>query len=79
MSRVCTPIAKPTTYSTFSEWLERAESALLVEHGIRPIGIRPGAWTKMYIRGLTPEEAAKQVATEAFNKLPSSVRILRRG
>jgi len=78
MSRVRIPVAELATYSTFSEWPGTGEAVLLDEHGIRPIAFRPGAWTRMYIRGLTPAEAAKQAATEAFNKLPSSVRILRR-
>jgi hypothetical protein len=78
MSRVRIPIAKPATYSTFTEWRERAEAALQVEHGTKATRVRPGVWTKMYIRGLTPEDAARQAAADAFNKLPVSARVLGR-
>ena len=78
MSRVRIPVAKLATYSTFSEWLERAESILQVEHNTKSNRVRPGAWTKMYIRDLTPEDAARQVAADALNRLPISARILAR-
>jgi hypothetical protein len=61
-----------------SEWLEKAESVLQAEHNTKPTHVRPGAWTKMYIRGMTPEEAAKHAAGEALNRLPISARILSR-
>jgi hypothetical protein len=77
MSRVRIPVAQPATYPTFSEWLERAEAVLQVAHGTKPDRVRPGAWTKMYIRGMTPEEAAQQAAPEALNRLPVAERLLR--
>jgi len=65
------------TYSTFSEWLERAQLALENQHNTRRNVIRPGAWTKLYVRGMSPDEAAQRAATEASNKLPASARVLK--
>jgi hypothetical protein len=65
-------------YSSFSEWKERAEAVLQTEHSTRLTTVRPGAWTKMYIRGMTPEEAAAHAAAEALNKLPGGARIVGR-
>jgi hypothetical protein len=84
MSRVSSSAAKSATrksatYLTFSDWLALAERALANEHTTRPNVVRPGAWTKMYVRGMTPEEAAQRAATEARNKLPPSARNLIRG
>jgi hypothetical protein len=63
--------------STFLDWFAETAAILQDEHGIGSTAIRPGTWTSLYIRGMSPAEAAERVATEAINALPASERILR--
>jgi len=63
MSRVHIPAAKRATYTTYSDWLEKVEAVLKAEDDVKPTRVHPAAvWTKMYVRNMTPEEAAQRVA-----------------
>src|SRR5262245_15787128 len=71
------PAAKPATYSSFSEWLEQAESALQDKHGTGPTAVRPRDWRIWYIRGLSPEAAAQNAAAEALDRQLAIARVLK--
>jgi hypothetical protein len=54
MSRVSVSAAKP---ATFRDWLAQAHSILRTEYKSRPSALRPKEWTRLYVRGVTAEEA----------------------
>jgi hypothetical protein len=78
MFRLKSSAAKPATYSTFSEWLELAESALQDKHGTGPTAVRPSDWRIWYIHGLSPEHAARNAAAQALDRLLAIARVPKR-
>jgi hypothetical protein len=44
------------------------------EHSLRASSVRHRIWMQFYVRGLTPEEAARQAAIYATNALPMAER-----
>ena len=63
---------------TFGEWLAEAHNILRTKHNAEPSAIRPWEWTRLYVRGLSPEEAAQHASVEASNALTPNERRLRR-
>jgi hypothetical protein len=73
MSRV----TQPTSKQTYSDWFAEASAILQSEHGFLPTAIRPRGWKNMFMRNMSPAEAAERAATKAFNALPPGERLLR--
>ena len=74
MSRVRSPAPAPVVYS---DWLAQAQALFQAQHHGRPYAIRPREWTRWYVRGLSPEEAAEEARTLAWNALPAAERLRR--
>jgi hypothetical protein len=55
------------------DWQAQAAAALEREHGIKAGSIPSRVWKHAFVRGLTPEQAAKDAAISAWNvrRLPS--------
>ena len=67
------------TIATYKDWFADATAILQDKHGIRATAVRQRTWTNWYIRGISPEEAAKHAAAEAWNGLtPNERRMLGR-
>jgi len=75
MSRVSVPAAK---LAAFGDWLAEAHSILRSQYNARPTALRPKQWTQLYVRGMSPEEAAHRASVEAWNALTPNERRLRR-
>jgi hypothetical protein len=70
---------KTASASTFAEWQAQAAAALESKHAIKAGTIPARVWTKLFLRGLSPEAAADDAATSAFNMRPASYRLKGRG
>jgi len=62
----------------FDAWQTRAETALEQTHGVTRGTIPNAEWTKLYIRNLSPEEAADAAERSAYNKRSHADRLRRR-
>jgi|Tabmets5t2r1_1033131.scaffolds.fasta_scaffold258503_1 predicted secreted protein len=65
--------ATPTT--SYAEWKDRAEVKLERRHGVKASTIPARLWTKLYVRNLSPEAAAAEAATSAYNTRPAFDRL----
>jgi hypothetical protein len=68
--------ARPTT--SYAEWKDRAEVELERRHGVKASTIPAPLWTKLYARNLSPEAAAAEAATSAYNTGPAFERMRKR-
>jgi hypothetical protein len=59
----------------YATWLARAKTALKRTHGVIPGTIPARVWKHAYVQGLTPELAAEQAATSAYNVRPAADRL----
>jgi hypothetical protein len=57
--------APPTT--NYAEWKDRAEVQLERGHGVKASTIPTRVWTRLYVQGASPQEAAEQAAVSAYN------------
>lgn len=64
---------------TFANWRAHADAVLADKHGIAPGTIPARVWTKLFVRGLTPDAAADDAAVSAYNVRPASDRLKGRG
>jgi hypothetical protein len=67
-SRTGRPAAPTTSYA---EWKDRAEAQLERGHGVKATTIPARVWTRLYIEGLSPKEAAEQAAVSAYHTRPA--------
>jgi hypothetical protein len=65
--------ARPTT--SYAEWKDRAEVELEHRHGVKASTIPARVWTKLYMQNLSPEAAAAEAATSAYNTRPAFERM----
>ena len=64
MARGTYPDSAPATDVSFLDWKAAAAKALAAIYERAALTNRDGLWTKLYARGLRPEEAAKATASE---------------
>jgi hypothetical protein len=57
---------------SYASWKDAAAQELKRLHGIEATAIPEREWIKLYVRGLTPEEAAAQVEREYRSTRPAS-------
>jgi hypothetical protein len=57
--------ARPTT--SYAEWKDRAEVKLEHRHGVKASTIPARVWTRLYLQGRSPKEAAEQAAVSGYN------------
>jgi hypothetical protein len=62
----------------YAEWRARTAAELEQRYGVRWSTIPQREWTRLYVRGLSPQEAAAQADVIAYNMLPPAFRILGR-
>jgi hypothetical protein len=67
----------PATTS-YAEWKDRAEVQLERRHGVKATTIPTRVWTRLYIQGRSPKEAAEQAAVSNFNTRPAFERTRKR-
>jgi predicted secreted protein len=68
--------ARPTT--SYAEWKDRAEVKLEHRHGVKASTIPARLWARLYVRNLSPEAAAAEAATSAYNTRPAFERTRKR-
>ena len=56
----------------YSSWKDAAAQELKRLHGIEATAIPEREWTKLYVDGLTPEEAAERAEREYRSTRPAS-------
>jgi hypothetical protein len=52
-------------YASFAAWQAQAAAVLERQHGVKLI-VPHRVWTRLYIRGLSPAEAAEQADVSAY-------------
>jgi hypothetical protein len=57
---------------SYEAWKAVAAEELKRLHGIEATAIAEREWTKLYVRGLAPEEAAERAERESRNTRPAS-------
>jgi hypothetical protein len=65
----------PAPTTSFFEWKDRAEVQLERGHGVKATTIPASVWTRLYIQGRSPKEAAEQAAVSAYNTRPAFQRM----
>jgi hypothetical protein len=65
--------APPTT--SYAEWKDRAEVQLERGHGVKATTIPTRVWTRLYLQGRSPKEAAEQAAVSAYSAHPAFERM----
>ena len=64
MARKTTSKPVPAAHVSFSTWKAAAVQALAQVNGRAILTTRDGFWTRLYVRGLSPEDAAQAAARE---------------
>lgn len=59
----------------YKEWLKLAAAELERRHDVKAGTIPTRVWTRLFIRGLSPQEAAEQAAVSAFNTRSAADRL----
>ena|SRR5215831_11664517 len=55
------------TLPDYAPWMAQAGAELQRRHDIKAATIPPRVWTRLFIKGLSPEQAAEQAAVSAYN------------
>jgi hypothetical protein len=59
----------------YKEWAKRAAAELEQRHDIKAATIPTRVWTRLFIRGLSPQDAAEQAAVSAYNTRSAAERL----
>jgi len=71
------PTKRSGTAPSYVEWKARA-AALLERQSLLPGVMRERDWRRLYLRGVTPEDAADRAQTYYYNTRPAFERMRRR-
>jgi hypothetical protein len=72
------PNPPPPKPEGFDTWRARAEVALEQTHGVTRGTIPTHEWTKLYVRGLSPQDAADAAERSGYNKRSQAGRLRKR-
>jgi hypothetical protein len=65
--------APPTT--SYAEWKDRPEVELERRHGVKASTIPTRLWSRLFVQGRSPQEAAEHAAVSAYNTRPAFERM----
>jgi hypothetical protein len=63
--------------ANYAAWKILALADLLERHDVKPATIPERLWRKLYIRGLSPQNAADQAAVSAYSAMSPADRLKR--